>query len=127
MLIFIAILLFFLLLIVFVSTQLSSVLENNDSSKVTYSDVEVNVKNATVTYVNDYYEDEVSSGTLTITTENLIKYGVLKENQLLPSDEKNSCKGYALVYKELEELVFEPYIKCTNYETRGYQGWRLGE
>lgn len=130
MLILIAVLLTFLLVAVFFITQLSNVLGDSLQSmhgKITYSDVEDHIKAAATSYMQEFYKQEIGSGTITVTTDNLLKYEILDASELKPTDEKNSCKGYVLVNKENETLLFTPYITCSGYETKGYQSWRLGE
>lgn len=127
MLIYCAILLFFLILAIFSIVQLSKSLGDSLFSDLTYSMVEDNVKEATLLYIEEYYEYEIGAGTITVTTDNLLKYGVIEKSKLKPSEEKESCKGYALVKKQNNELDITSYIKCNKYVTSGYQSWRLGE
>lgn len=130
MLILMAVLLSFLLVAIFFVIQLSNALGDTFQTmhgKVTYTDVEDTIKAAATSYINEFYEYEIGSGTITVTTENLIKYEILDASKLKPTDEKSSCKGYVLVSKDKEALLFAPYITCDNYETKGYQSWRLGE
>lgn len=130
MLILVAVLLSFLLIAVFFIIQLSKDLGDTIQSingKVTYNDVESNIKNAAITYFEKYYDAQISNGTITITTNNLLKYKILNNKKLIPTEEDNECKGYVLVYKDNLDTKFDSYIKCEHYETVGYQAWRLGE
>lgn len=131
MLVLCAVLLFFLMIAVFFIIQLSNslgdVLRDSMVGKVTYAMVEETVENAAKDYIDTYYKEEIGTGTITVTVDNLLKYEMITENDLKPSDETNSCTGYALVKKENGELNVDSYIKCSNYETNNYQAWRLGE
>lgn len=131
MLIYCGILFFFLLVAIFFIIQLSNslgdALKGSLSDNVSYATVEENVKNSAVLYMNEYYKNEIGTGTITVTVDNLLKYKMLEESDLIPSDEKTSCKGYALVKKENSSIIVTPYISCLNYETNGYQSWRLGD
>ncbi len=130
MLILCAIILFFLLVAVFFILQLSNgvgEIFREIQGQVTYVTVEENVKSAASEYIEKYYHEEIGSGTITVTTNNLKEYNLLNESELQPSEEKTTCKGYALVSKENGELQFTPYIVCDHYATEGYQAWRLGE
>lgn len=130
MLILMAVLILFLLISVFLSHQLSGKSNNiflEPLVKTTYTDVEENVKNAALSYFKDYYDSQIDTGTITVTTINLLKYNHLQEKDLTPSSEKEACLGYALIHRENEGLEVQPFIGCKNYETTGYQSWRLGE
>ncbi len=131
MLIYCGILLFFLVIAVFFIVQLSNSLgdaiKSSFSENITYQTVEQNIENATYSYMEKYYQEEIGTGTITVTAQNLIKYNILTEELLKPTEEKVSCNGYALVKKENDVLVVSPYINCNNYTTEGYQSWRLGE
>jgi ABC-type antimicrobial peptide transport system permease subunit len=128
MLIYCAILLFFLIIAVMLIIQLSSILSDiNITDSVSYSEVEENVSSAAKIYMNKYYTNDVGTGTITITTDNLLKNNILSESDLTPTDESKTCTGYALVKNDTDGLNISSYIKCSNYETNGYQSWRLGD
>lgn len=131
MLIYCAILLFFLLIAIFFIVQLSrslgDTLKDAIAEVVTYSEVEENIKSAAKSYMEKYYHEEMGTGTITITADNLLKYDMLDEKSLTPTEEKKSCIGYALVKKDNNEQKISSYIKCKDYETNNYQSWRLGE
>ncbi len=134
MLLYCGILLLFLCIAVFFIIQASKGLEDIGESnnaiveeEVSYSEIEENVKDASLLYVDAYYEEGIKTGTITITTDNLKKFNMLSIDDLIPVGEKNSCNGYSLVKNEDNSLVVSAYIKCSNYETNGYQSWRLGE
>lgn len=106
---------------------LGDVFKSSIKGNVTYATIENNMKEATLSYMKKYYKEEVGLGTITITTDNLLKYQMLNESDLVTS-EKDNCKGYALVKKNEEgNLNAESYIQCKNYETKNYQSWRIGE
>jgi hypothetical protein len=128
MLIYCAILFAFLMVAVVLIIQLSSILENvNLVDTITYSDIEENVVNASNTYIEKYYKEDITTGTITITTSNLLKYNILSKKELTPTKEDEACIGYALVKKVDNKLDISSFIKCSDYETNGYQSWRLGD
>lgn len=127
MLIYCGILLFFLIVAIFFIIQLSNSLGDALKDNVSYTMVEENIEEATASYMELYYKEDVGTGTITVTTDNLIKYNLLNLSSLKPTEENESCKGYALVKNQNDALVITPYIKCDNYESNGYQSWRLGE
>lgn len=93
---------------------------------VTYTTIETNMSEKTLAYMKKYYKEEVGLGTITVTTDNLLKYQMLNEIDLITS-EKDTCQGYALVKKNNGTLQAESFIKCNHYETKNYQSWRMGE
>ncbi len=135
MIIFSAILIIALFFVVFYAFQFKrentikpSTQTNNESIKenITYTSIENKIREATLTYMQKYYDDRIS-GTVTIPTSNLIYTHLLEDSDLITSD-KDSCDGYALVYKkENQDYEIEAYIKCTNYKTNEFQNWRIGE
>jgi hypothetical protein len=129
MIIYCAILFFFLMVAVVLIIQLSSILQNvNIAGITTYSDIEDNVILAANNYIEKYYKEEIGTGTITITTDNMLNYKTIKETDLLPTEEDKACSGYALVKKNSDDtLNISSFIKCSNYETVGYQSWRLGD
>lgn len=131
MLVWCAVLLFFLFIAIFCIVQLSNglgdTIKNSVTNDVTYSMVEENIENASYLYMEKYYQEDLGTGTITITTDNLLKYNMIQSYALKPTDEDNACKGYSLVKKENDDFVISAYISCSKYETTGYQSWRLGE
>jgi transcription initiation factor IIF auxiliary subunit len=84
-----------------------------------YSDLELELKNATVTYLKNYYEEELTSEKVAITLT------MLKTKNLITSfkdvRDKSNCDGYTLVSINKDLVVsYYPYIKCANYTTVGY-------
>ena len=131
MLILCAILLMFLMVAVFFIVQLSDslgdVFQESIVGGLSYTTVEENIEYATEDYMEKYYEYEIGTGTITVTVDNLLKYDMIKDINLKPGEEADSCTGYSLVEKKKEKLIINAYIKCSDYETDGYQAWRLGE
>lgn len=135
MIIFCAILIIALFFVVFYAFQFKK--ENSTESipethsenireTITYPSIENKIREATLAYMQKYY-DGIISGEVTIPTSNLIYNHLLEESDLITSD-KDSCDGYALVYlKENQDYEIEAYIKCNNYRTNEYQSWRIGE
>lgn len=126
-----AILLMALFFTIFFSMQLMDGIgdsfKENLTGKITYATIERNVTNGAMQYMDKYYDNELSSGTVTILTDNLIKYGILKEDDFI-TYEKDTCTGYALIRKNKENKLYsEPFIKCNNYLSKEFQNWRIGE
>lgn len=86
-----------------------------------YQELENNLQDQAEVYLNEYYENNLTSEKLTITKD------VLESNHLninLVDKNDHACSGYALAYKTHGKISIEPYIKCPKYETTGYEDWR---
>ena len=121
------ILLIALILVAFLVTRLYSglpSLETAMENTKTYSTIENDIKAFAHSYIVDYHQEEITTGVVTVSTNKLIEKGFLTDKKLTTSD-GDKCKGYALIRKDNDVLVVEPYIKCKNYTTVGYQSWRL--
>ncbi len=84
-----------------------------------YQELEVRLKNSTIDYIRDVYNNELGLDTLIIQADLLRENGYLKNY----SDEDDKyCTGYSEVYlNENNEIIYEPYVKCGDfYESQGY-------
>lgn len=94
---------------------------NNDSinKEYNYQELEVRLKNSTIDYINDVYNNDLGLDTLIIQSSLLRKMGYL--NNYSDEDDKY-CSGYCEVYlNENNEIIYEPYVKCGDYyESKGY-------
>ena len=94
---------------------------NNDSinKEYNYQELEVRLKNSTIDYINDVYNNDLGLDTLIIQSSLLREMGYLNNY----SDENDKyCSGYCEVYlNENNEIIYEPYVKCGDYyESKGY-------
>ncbi len=85
----------------------------------TYKDLELELKVAAQKYQNVNYQGNIES------TETIVlPYKLLKENKYIDKliDIKNSseCDGYVKFIKHQAQIDYEPYIKCSNYKTKGF-------
>ncbi len=96
------------------------------TGKVTYATIERNMSDASLKYMDKYYKNDVGAGTITILSSNLLEYHLLNESDCVTS-ENDTCTGYVLIRKNKDSLVASPYVTCNDYETQGYQSWRMGE
>lgn len=62
----------------------------------------------------------------------LINNGYIKQNELLDIDNKSYCDIYAIIdsyfenpldYQHNCEVYYKIYLKCANYEDKGYVNW----
>ena len=124
-----SVLLIFLLIATFFIMRLYSNLPDLSSfmlEESTYSDIETKLDESSLKYINDYYTEEISNGVITISTDNLLKYKMLTEDDLIETSSSDKCMGYSLIRNKDNKLTSESYIKCDGYQTEGYQEWRLG-
>lgn len=117
--------------VVFFSMQLMNTFgetfKESVTGNVTYATIERNLESGARAYINEYYDEEIGRGTITVLKENLIYYDILKESDFVTT-EKDACDGYALVRKNSDDsLHVEPYITCDDYITKDFQEWRIGE
>ena len=94
---------------------------NNDAIEKTfnYQELEQKLKNSTINYIKDVYNNELGLDTLIIQADLLREKGYLSDY----NDENNKyCSGYCEVYlNENGEIIYKPYVKCSElYESQGY-------
>ena len=125
------ILLFFLLVTIFMIRQLTDsfgdAFKNSLVDPATASDIENRIEEASLKYISEFYKQDIGTGTITITVENLKKNKYLDNSDLYLNKKGNICDGYALVFKDnTGKIETDAYIKCGEYVTDGFQSWRLG-
>ena len=83
-----------------------------------YNNMELKIKNATLSYLNDY-NYELSDQILKTTLETLVNLGYT--SAIYDQNNNNVCVGYSNSYLGTDgEYVIKPYINCGNYITEGY-------
>lgn len=95
------------------------------SEPLTYEEIESNLNEESINYINEYYQQEITKGVIVVSTDNLLKYDIIAEKDLKDTNNNDLCQGYSLIRKENGELTSESFIKCDNYITEGYQNWRI--
>lgn len=94
---------------------------NIESTVNNYSLLEEKLEEQTKIYLNDYYDEVLTSDKLTITRSVLKSYNL---DVILEDSDGNSCSGYAVAYKTKGIVNVDGYIKCKDYITLGYEDWR---
>lgn len=117
------------ILIIRLYSQLPN-LNNVMSESLSYDEIEENVNLAAMSYYNDYYKDELHGGVVVVSIDNLLKYNLLEEKDLLETTKNDRCSGYALIslsdnIENKDEVITKAYVKCKNYTSKGYQAWRV--
>ncbi|MBE6160823.1 MAG: hypothetical protein E7158_01195 [Firmicutes bacterium] len=122
-----SILLLFLLIITFHIISLYNGFANTEGEAIDsfyYQDLEGTLDDVSMEYINRFYNRDITTGVVTISTSKLIDKGLIDKEDLKVSGDK--CKGYSVVKKNEDNLlVSESFIKCKNYVTSGYQSWRI--
>ena len=90
----------------------------NKKETLLYSDLEVKIKNGSITYIKNYYNEELGSEVV-ITLSALKSQGIITDFNDIKDG--SSCNGYVVAnYNEVDGVIYHPYIKCSNYTTNGY-------
>lgn len=92
---------------------------------IDYQSIEENLDNASLKYISKYYNQEITTGVIVVSTDNLLKYNIINENDLHETNNNDKCKGYSLIRKEEGKIISNSYITCNNYISEGYQSWRV--
>ena len=126
MLVLTGIILFFFLVAIFLIYRLYSNLDrtiNNNEfvNYKTYSETEVALENAANSYIDNKYEGMTDTATIVISLKKLVNMGYLVENI------HEDCNGYTLSSIINGESISNAYISCDEYETTGYESWRINE
>lgn len=99
-------------------------LYNNFDTEVkttNYSELEKELENQALVYLNDYYDELLTSEDITITRNVLRSYDL---DVILEDNNGKACSGYVMAHKSHGEIYTKSYIKCNDYMTEGYEEWR---
>ena len=86
-----------------------------------YSLLEERLEDKALIYLNDYYNDMLTSEEVTITRNVLRSYNL---DVVLEDNKGDSCSGYVIANKTHGKVYTKAYIKCNGYMTEGYEEWR---
>ena len=93
--------------------------KDKDKKIVSYAELQENMVSATKEYIKEYYDNNLGVDTLNIRVSQLKKNGFLKE---LKDNSGKNCSGYVSVYvDDNSEIKYDPYMKCNEYKTQGYE------
>ena len=91
-----------------------------------YSDIENKLNIKSLKYIEEYYKKEITTGVVVVSTDKLLKEELINKEDLIETENDDKCKGYSLIRKNDEDkLTSESFIRCNEYETKGYQSWRI--
>ena len=112
------ILFFFLLAIILIVNYYHSMNYQLHNRKVvterTYIQMEEDLQTAGIRYVEYNYKNIRNLNSSKITSDKLFSVG------LFAKDLYGGCTGYVIVSKNNNNISSTPYIKCSNYQTPGY-------
>lgn len=105
-------------------TPEEEVIEEPVEEKVTYTDLEKKLKLGAERYQNDNYSvDADKDETWILTYTFLKKEDYLDKIKDLSNNEE--CDGYVIFEKEGMNITYAPYLKCSNYTTKGFDSKNL--
>lgn len=116
----------FIAMIIIMSLSRSIVEDEETNSepiqeKVTYQELEHQLKKAAERYQNDTYQGNANNKEVWS-----LSYSMLKEKGYLdkiidPNDKDIECQGYVEFIQDGAIISYQPYLKCgNNYKTEGY-------
>lgn len=86
-----------------------------------YYELEEKLEHQANIYLNDYFDDDLSSDYITITRNILRAYDL---DIALKDSKGDACSGYVMANKSKGKVNIKSYIKCNKYMTSGYEDWR---
>lgn len=87
----------------------------------TYDDMELRLKIAAQRYQNNNYQGTFESKETWVLSYDLLrKEGYLKKRLYDNLDSSSECSGYVVFNKEGSNISYDPFLKCKNYVTDGY-------
>ncbi len=86
-----------------------------------YTNLEEKLKEQAQIYINEYYDESLTSDYVTITKDVLKAYSLAPD---LIDLKDNTCEGYVRANKSRAIVDIKAYISCSDYETSGYESWR---
>lgn len=91
----------------------------SSSRPVTYGDLREDMVEATMKYIEKYYNNQLGLDTLNIRVSQLKNEGFLEK---FKDADGNDCSGYVSVYLDDQSRIqYDAYLKCKKYETTGYE------
>ncbi len=120
MLILSGVLVLFLIVAIFFIYRLYADMGNEFNNDY-YVSMEEDLERNALIYLEDYYNDTLTSDEVTIATEVLEQYDL---GVILSDSMGRDCSGYVVASKSMGKTNVKGYISCSNYTTEGYEEWR---
>lgn len=90
-----------------------------DEQEITYYDIEIKLVNSARKYMKNNYPNLKEDIEIPIKLDTLIENNYIAPIKDLKTF--NECNGYVLFSIKNNNIEYNPYIKCDNYITVGYQ------
>lgn len=95
--------------------------KEEEESTSTYDEMEQKLKMAGQRYQNNNYQGTLESKETWVLSYDLLKKeGYLKKPLYDIVDTSSECMGYVIFSKNGTSISYDPYLKCKNYVTDGY-------
>lgn len=87
-------------------------------TKLTYTDLENKAIEGAKKYHDKYYSDMQEKEKITVTLKTLKNHSML--DSIVDIKDNEDCTGYVIFTLQNEKIDYYPYLKCSNYTTKGY-------
>ena len=92
-----------------------------EKEKITYKDLEYELKQAAERYQNDTYSGNSSETAVWELSYSMLRKEKYLEKLIDPNDKNTECTGYVEFIQDGAKISYKPFLRCgTNYETEGY-------
>ena len=92
-----------------------------EKEKITYKDLEAELKQAAERYQNDTYSGNSSETAVWELSYSMLRKEKYLEKLIDPNDKNTECTGYVEFIQDGAKISYKPFLKCgTNYQTDGY-------
>lgn len=87
-------------------------------TKLTYTDLENKSIEGAKKYQDKYYRDMLDREKITVTLKTLKNQNMVED--ILDIKDQTTCTGYVIFTLQNDKIDYFPYLKCSNYTTKGY-------
>ena len=96
-----------------------------EKEKITYKDLEDELKQAAERYQNDTYSGNSSETAVWELSYSMLRKEKYLEKLIDPNDKNTECTGYVEFIQDGAKISYKPFLKCgTNYQTEGYEAYQ---
>ncbi len=96
-----------------------------EKEKITYKDLEDELKQAAERYQNDTYSGNSSETAVWELSYSMLRKEKYLEKLIDPNDKNTECTGYVEFIQDGAKISYKPFLKCgTNYQTDGYEAYQ---
>ena len=96
-----------------------------EKEKISYKDLEYELKQAAERYQNDTYSGNSSETAVWELSYSMLRKEKYLEKLIDPNDKNTECTGYVEFIQDGAKISYKPFLKCgTNYQTDGYEAYQ---